>query len=98
MLLNGKEINHLIIGGEVFDKNYSLGKKIKVIRQTTLGRVMFDGTVRDLGMKESGYVLPIGYTAIAIARYNDAIYITSPKQGLVLNTGWISIKDVAFID
>lgn len=100
MLMNGKEVNHLIIDGETFDKSYEQGVKVKIVPadgrpNADVGNVDFAGQITGMG----GAVVSGGNICIALAKYKNAIYIiNSPNITNIHATGyWVSLNDVEFL-
>lgn len=108
MLMNGKEVKHLVIGGETFDKSY-VGKRVKVTPKSGYWYLHFcpavnaDGTLRDRG---ENYIVDSGDEFIILAKYMDCIFIANsekpPESNKTNNAnegfGWVSINDVTLLD
>lgn len=98
LLMNGKEVNHLIVNGEAFDKSYSAGVKARVISYTYVGSIKKNGDIicksSDGGMpfKSPGDIL----TIICIYK-NVAAYLADDNERYTKGS-WISLKDIEFID
>lgn len=96
MLMNGKEVNHLVIGGETFDKSYSAGVKAKVIHDGALiGVVKRDGSIYDLETNGAHFAMPKGRIVTVISRYKDAVSVLYEDHN---ERSWMSIHDLEFID
>lgn len=96
MLLNGKEINHLILGGETFDKSFTAGKKARVNGLAYIGDIKKDGTINSNASDGGNYIKQEGDIVTVIARYKDAVAILSSSS--FVRGSWISINDIEFID
>lgn len=106
MLMNGKEVNHLVVGGETFDKSYSAGVKAKVVERkgdvwvgsAWIGSIRKDGTVISSLPGGGGYTRQAGDIVTVIAIYKNAAAILT-DDGQVYNTGsWISLDNLEFVD
>lgn len=107
MLMNGKEVNHLVIGGETFDKSY-IGRKVKIAPSSGAAFIHFfpavngNGTLRDLD--NTNFAVNRGDEFIILAKYMDCIFIaSSPATNVNGNStsigfGWIYVKDITFLD
>lgn len=96
MLMNGKEVNHLVIGGETFDKSYSAGVKAKVIHNNApIGVVKKDGSIYDVEHNGAQYVMPKGRIVTVISRYKDAVSVLYEDHS---SRSWMSIYDLEFMD
>lgn len=97
MLMNGKEVNHLVIGSETFDKSYSAGVKAKVIHNNApIGVVKKDGSIYDVEQHNGAqYVMPKGRIVTVISRYKDAVSVLYEDHS---SRSWMSIYDLEFID
>lgn len=101
MLMNGKEVNHLVIGGETFDKSNLIGRKVKAKNKNIYHAmpVSFDTKT---GYIEPGtkYVCGLGdcimWEIVAQARVSDLIYLIDPINNIL--GGWAHLTDVEFID
>ena len=110
MLMNGKEVNHLVINGDRFDKSY-VGKRVKITPTSGASFLHFypavngDGTLRDF--TDLNYIVDRGDEVIILAKYMDCIFIANSKNPPATNAngnrpdigfGWIDVKDVTFLD
>ena len=101
MLMNGQEVNHLVIGGETFDKSNFIGRKVKAAKGANNHAmpVSFDPKT---GYFEPGttYVCSLGdcimWEIIAQARISDLIYLIDPINKI--SGGWAHLSDVEFIE
>ena len=57
MLMNGQKVNHLIIGGETFDKSFDGGIKVRAIRNTRAGEINEAGIIYDQPGTGGWYVI-----------------------------------------
>lgn len=96
MLVNGKEVNHLILGGETFDKSFAAGRKARVIRNTEIGDIKKDGTILDSALDGRSYMKGPDDIVTVIARYKDAVAILSSE--FFTMGSWIPINAIQFID
>ena len=98
LMMNGKEVNHLVIAGETFDKSYSAGVKAKVISPSYVGTINKNGDIIsrtfDGGMhsKSPGDIL----TVIGIYK-NAAAYLADDGEQYTRGS-WISLNNIKFID
>ena len=98
MLLNGKEANHLIIGGETFDKSNLIGRKVKAKGGDYVMYLSFDPKTggHNQGAK---YVCSLWdsdtWEIVAQARVLDYVYLVAPNN---INGGWANLSDLKFID
>lgn len=98
MLLNGKEANHLIIGGEIFDKSNLIGRKVKAKYGDYVMYLGFDpktgghnqGAKFVCSLKDSAT-----WEIVAQARVLDLVYLVEPYH---LYGGWANLSDLTFID
>ena len=110
MLMNGKEVKHLVINGETFDESY-IGRKVKITPTSGAWSLHFypavngDGTLRDF--TDFNYIVERGDEFIILAKYMDCIFIANSKNPPATNAngnrpdigfGWIYVKDVTFLD
>lgn len=99
LLMNGKEVNHLIINGEAFDKSYSAGVKAKVISDFTyVGAINKNGDIICKGSDGGRYTKSQGDILTIICIYkNAAAFLTD--DGEKYNKGsWVSLDNIEFID
>lgn len=98
LIMNGKEVNHLVIAGETFDKSYSAGVKARVISHSHVGSINKNGDIisrlSDGGMpfKDQGDIL----TVVGIYK-NAAAYLADDGEQYTRGS-WISLNDIEFID
>ena len=107
MLMNGKEVNHLIIGGEQFDKSY-VGKKIKAISPEGHWMVYYTNIINvDGSYPHSNTFIDVGDTFVILAKYKNMIFVANPMDDSAKNNtnptkgvgyGWIPIDHAKFID
>ena len=98
MMMNGKEVNHLIVGGETFDKSNLIGRKVKAKDTGYVMPLSFDpktgegnwGTKSVCGLKESDT-----WEIVAQARVLDLVYLVEPNH---IYGGWAHLSDLTFID
>ena len=96
MLMSGQKVNHLIIGGETFDKSFDAGIKVKTIRDARTGEIDELGRIINPSSANGGYLyVPQGTIIPVIARYKNAVCMAS---GYGSYAGWISIDNIEFID
>lgn len=95
MLMNGQKVNHLIIGGEKFDKSFDGGIKAKVIKDSPLGIISKSGEIETEVIGSGRGHIPKGRVITLIARYRNVVCMTAEDVGC---SGWMSINDVEFID
>lgn len=98
LLMNGKEVNHLIVNGEAFDKSYSAGVKARVTSTSYVGTINKNGDIIsrhfDGGMpfKNRGDIL----TVVGIYK-NAAAYLADDGEKYIRGS-WISLDNIEFID
>lgn len=101
MLMNGKEVNHLVIGRETFDKSYSAGVKAKVVERkgpAWIGSIRKDGTVISSLPGGGGYAKEAGDIVTVIAIYKNAAAILAADIQDYNTGSWISLDNLEFID
>ena len=88
MLMNGKEVKHLVISGETYDKSY-VGKKAKLVAINGVGtiytgyRVNLDGSI-DWTIQNGQYVTAYpGDLCFILGKYKNAFYIANVDKA-----GW----------
>ena len=97
LMMNRKEVNHLIIGGQQFDKSY-VNRKVEIVDSSNwfvyLGEsVNSDGKIKLTSSAEVPY-LKTGTECVIFAKYKDAIFVGWENgDGL----GWIATKNAEFI-
>lgn len=74
MLMNGKEVNHLIINGEIFDKSYYM-RKMRFVKEviTDQGYATVNGVYIDKSF--GGGVIRIGTEGTVILKYKNGYYV-----------------------
>lgn len=92
MLMNGQEVNHLVIGGETFDKSFDGGIKAKTTRDVVPGGINESGIVHS---DPGAWYVPKGDTISVIARYKNAVCIAT---GPGYYAGWITMEAIEFIN
>ena len=107
LLMNGKEVNHLIASGEQFDKSY-VGKKIKAISPEGTSMVYYTDRINvDGNYHPNNTVINVGDTLVILAKYKNMIYVANPMDDSAKNNtvpnkgigyGWIPIDHAKFID
>ena len=106
MLMNGKEVNHLVVNGETFDKSYSAGVKAKVIEKkgnvwigtAWIGSIRKDGTIVT-GINGGGnYAKSVGDIVTVIAIYKNAAAFLARDTDIINTGSWISLNNLEFID
>lgn len=95
MLMNGQKVNHLIIGGETFDKSFDGSIKVRTIKDSLLGVISKSGEIEAESIGVGRGYIPKGRVITLIARYRNAVCTTAEDIGC---SGWMSINDVEFID
>lgn len=98
MLMNGKEVNHLVIAGETFDKSNLIGRKVKAKGASYVMPLSFDpktgkidsGTKRVCSLGDSD-----NWEIVAQARVLDYVYLVAPNN---IYGGWANLSDLKFID
>lgn len=99
MLMNGKEVNHLVIGGETFDKSNLIGRKVRAKDNVSYSMpVSFDpktgktnwSTKSVCGLKDSDT-----WEIVAQSRVLDYVYLVEPNY---IYGGWTHLSNLEFID
>ena len=99
LMMNGKEVNHLIISGEQFDKSYTAGVKAKVISSMAwIGSVKTNGTIASGTVGGGGYAKQLGDIVTVIGIYKNAAAILADDRETINFGSWISLNDIEFID
>ena len=99
LIMNGKEVNHLVIAGETFDKSYTAGVKAKVISHDAwIGSVRANGTIANGLPGGGGYVKQFGEIVTVIGIYKNAAAILTDDRENINFGSWISLNDIEFID
>lgn len=98
MLMNGQEVNHLVIGGEMFDKSYYM-RKIKLVKavNTKGGMINKDGIYFDTHI--SGLIMPSGAEGFVFFKYKNGYCVYSDHYRDNSNYGfWVTEDCIEFID
>lgn len=99
LIMNGKEINHLVISGETFDKSYTAGVKAKVIGpNASIGTIKKDGTIVNGLPGGGGWSKIRGDIVTVIGIYKNAAAILAGDRDTISTGNWISLNDIEFID
>lgn len=96
MLMNGKEANHLVINGEVFDKSY-VGRQVKLIKTM----VDTDSHLSASGGRSNGTggtAFESGQICTVMANYHSFFYCYANKFGLNFPGFWVKRDEFEFID
>lgn len=88
MLMNGKEVNHLIIGGETFDKSY-VGRKVRLLKDCVTRGYISSSYGDHLVAEGNAGVMLAGSENTIIATYKDWVSIYG---------GWVKKSDVKLIN
>lgn len=112
MLMNGKEVKHLVISGETYDKSY-VGKKAKLVAINGVGtiytgyRVNLDGSI-DWTIQNGQYVTAYpGDLCFILGKYKNAFYIANVDKagwhgsiapGPGYGQGWVSGDNLEILD
>lgn len=98
MLMNGKEVNHLVINGDRFDKSY-VGLKIKINKGSLplYGELTFDGDIANYLSTADSRVTDF----TILAKYKDKVYISrsfeDPNNAYGAAFGWTDISNVTVL-
>lgn len=98
MLMNGKEVNHLVVGGETFDKSNLIGRKVKGKGTDYAMPVSFDPkTGKGVWSTKSvcGLMTSSTWEIVAQARISNLVYLVEPNY---IYGGWANLSDLEFID
>ena len=99
MLMNGKEVNHLIIDGETFDKSNLIGRKVKAATDSDYSMPLSFDPKTGKGKWSTKSVCSIGtsetWEIVAQARVSDYVYLVEPNY---IYGGWAHLSDLKFID
>lgn len=99
LMMNGKEVNHLIISGEQFDKSYTAGVKAKVVGLNPyIGTIKKDGTIVSGLPGGGGWSKSRGDIVTVIGIYKNAAAILAGDRDTISTGNWISLNDIEFID
>ena len=101
MLMNGEEVNHLVVGGETFDKSYSAGVKAKVVAKggyAEIGSIKKDGTIVSGMPGGGGYAKTVGDIVTVIAIYKNAAAFLASDTALINTGSWIYLDNLEFIN
>ena len=98
MLMNSKEVNHLIIGGQQFDKSY-FGKHLKIKASNVFsgGHLNAEGKYY-ISQLNSRSEISVGEECICLVKFNNYIFVVPVKWRNSDRDCWISISDVEFLD
>lgn len=94
MLMNGKEVEHLVINGEAFDKNYYL-RKIRFIKSFA----SYDGRVNEKGVvmyhDQGGLAIEPGKEGFVYLKYKNGYCVSLSKgeRGFWVIGEWIEFID-----
>lgn len=98
LLMNGKEVNHLIINGEAFDKSYSAGVKARVTSTSYVGTINKNGDIISEDSTGGRHIKSRGSILTVICIYkNVAAYLADDDEKYTRGS-WISLNDIEFID
>lgn len=100
MLMNGKEVNHLVIGEETFDKSNLIGRKV---------RVNYSDLIADMPLSFDPKTGKINWSTksicnlhssdtweiVAQSRVLDYVYLVEPNY---IYGGWTHLSNLEFID
>lgn len=97
MLMNGKEVNHLIIAGEAFDRSCS-GKKVQVINTIYLDSgITWDG--KYYYTNTGGMYLPGREGIILLIKYLNYYYVAGTIGPDKFAKGaWCRAEDIKILD
>ena len=98
MLMNGKEVNHLVVNGETFDKSYFM-RKIRLVKDvnTKGGMINKDGIYFDTSV--SGLIMPSGTEGIVFLKYKNGYCVYSDRYRDSYDYGfWVTGDCIEFID
>lgn len=99
MLMNGKEVNHLVIGGETFDKSYFM-RKVRLVKDvnTRKGAINMDGVF--WGDYTGGVTIPSGAEGIVFFKYKNGycIYSEYHPEDYFHYAFWVTEDCIEFID
>lgn len=98
MLMNGKEVNHLVVGGETFDKSNLIGRKVKGKGTDYAMPLSFDPkTGKGVWSTKSvcGLLTSSTWEIVAQARVLNYVYLVEPNY---IYGGWAHLSDLEFID
>lgn len=101
MLMNGKEVNHLVINGKTFDKSYSAGVKARVVAKggyAPVGSVKKDGTIISGLPGGGGWAKAKGSIVTVIGIYKNAVAFLADDMDTISAGSWISMDNIEFID
>ena len=99
LLMNGKEVNHLIINGEAFDKSYSAGVKAKVISDFTyVGTMNKNGDIICKAIDGGRHFKSRGSILTVVGIYKNAAAYLADDGETYTRGSWVSLDNIEFID
>ena len=98
LMMNGKEANHLIIGGQQFDKSY-FGKHIKIKSSNIFseGHLNAEGKYYRSNLS-GGSEISVGEECICLVKFNSYIFVVPVKWKSTDRDCWVPIADVEFLN
>lgn len=93
MLMNGKEVNHLVVNGETFDKSYYL-RKIRFLKSFATGQ----GTIGEGGIymgSGGGGPVEVGDEGYVLFKYKNGYCVELQREQYGF---WVIGKWIEFID
>ena len=95
MLVNGKEVGHLILNGEVFDKSYT-GKKVITINEIVIGNETINKEGDYWPSNNGGVGIPANTSCTILTHYLNCFYIV---ENLENSRGfWAKKSDIKILD
>lgn len=95
MLMNGKEVNHLVIGGETFDKSYYM-RKIRFLKDFASNDGWISPTGIAMGSGNGGMGVEKGNIGYTILKYKNG-YCACVDNGFKIGF-WVTEDCIGFID
>lgn len=98
LLMNGKEVNHLIVNGEAFDKSYSAGVKARVIARTYVGTINKNGDIISEDTAGGKHFKSRGSILTVVGIYKNAAAYLADDGEKYARGSWVSLNDIEFIN
>lgn len=95
MLMNGKEVNHLVVNGEKFDKSYYM-RKIRFLKDFASNDGWISPTGIAMGSGNGGMGVEKGNTGYTILKYKNG-YCAYVDIGFKIGF-WVTEDCIEFID
>lgn len=95
MLMNGKEVKHLVVNGEAFDKSY-MGIRVEILNDIrTDNWVTFDGHYNVTSGTDTWVLTPGSEGFVILFKHYDCYYIINKGGG---RGAWARSSDIKILD